>query len=100
MGKDCGCKNKKPKFVSVEEQANTEYVALANGGAVKLGLKHTFKIPIRFPASIDDQDVIVVANKRQIPIHGGSIVITGRNALIDPEHKQQLVEKWPAVFSD
>lgn len=95
----CGCKDKKkPKFISAQEQVNTDYAASANGGSVQLGLKTSYKLPIRFPESIDGQDVIIVANKRQNPVYGASLVITGRNALVDPEHKRQLIEKWPAAF--
>jgi len=98
----CGC-NKKKKVTAVQE--SVDYTP-NGGGTVRLGLKDTIHLPVKLPGAINGQDIVVVANKKQqapnLQATVGSkpaIVIVGRNALVDVDHKQQMLEKWPSAFN-
>lgn len=98
----CGCKNKKKE---TKVQQNVDYTP-NGGGQVRLGLKPAIRLPVRIPQAIDGQDILILGNKNQalprLKTEKGkppALVITGRNALVDAAHKEQLVEKWPKAFN-
>ena len=92
----CGCgKKKKPKS---QVQRSVDYKP--NGrGTVRLGLKDAFHLPIRIPQALNGQDVVIVTDKRHIPPVDNALIIVGRNALVEVQHKEQLVKKWPKAFN-
>lgn len=93
----CGCGGKKP----VKKATQATSVRSKTGGSrkrVRLGLKSHYPLPFKFSRAINGRDVIVLANNIRLSPMGNAIVLVGRNALVKPEHKSQLVAKWPNVF--
>lgn len=64
-----------------------------------MGLKEALHLPIRIPAALNGQDVVIVTNKNSIPPVNNALIIVGRNALVEVEHKEQLVNRWPKAFN-
>ena len=91
----CGCNKPKKK---TQPQRSVDYKP--NGrGTVRLGLKEALHLPIRIPAALNGQDVVIVTNKNSIPPVDNALIIVGRNALVEVEHKEQLVNRWPKAFN-
>jgi hypothetical protein len=95
MGCGCGGKNKAGTSVRVSRM---RYSANGSRKWVRLGLKSCYPLPFKFSKAIDSRDVLVVANNIKISPPGNAIVIVGHNAWVIPEHKSQLVARWPHVF--
>ena len=94
----CGCKNKKRQKPPSQEPSQVYSV---NGGpTVPLGLKDVFHLPMRLEDAINGKDVVIVANRKNMPNLNGSVVLIGRNANMRPEDRQQLVQKWPKAFAN
>lgn len=95
MGCGCGGKNTDEKATQVTSKRSK---ADASPKRVRLGLKSYYPLPFKFSRAIDDRDVIVLANNIKMSPMGNAIVLVGRNALVKPEYKGQLVARWPHVF--
>jgi hypothetical protein len=93
----CGCGGKKT-VKKATQATSVRSKAGGNRNRVRLGLKSYYPLPFKFSRAIDGRDVIVLANNIRISSMENAIVIVGRNALVNPEHKSQLVAKWPHVF--
>ena len=98
----CGCKKSKKK---TEIQQSVSYESNGNG-TVRLGLKEQIRLPIRMPNAVAGQDIIIVANSKtsvpQFEVTAGgkpALVVIGRNAFVDVEHKEKLIAKWPRAFN-
>lgn len=95
----CGCGGKKTvKKVTQATSVRSKADGSRNQNKVRLGLKSYYPLPFKFSRAIDGRDVIVLANNIRMSPMGNAIVLVGRNALVKPEHKNQLVAKWPYVF--
>jgi len=93
----CGCKNKK-KRNRPPNQPSVRYTTNGNP-AVPMGLKQTFRLPLRLPKAIDGKDIVIAANKKSVPPINDALILIGRNAKIEFNHKKQLLDKWPQAFN-
>lgn len=94
----CGCGGKKTVVETVAQPTSVRPKADDSRKRVRLGLKTYYPLPFKFSSAIDGRDVIVLANNIRMSPTGNAIVLVGRNALVKPEHKNQLVARWPNVF--
>jgi len=95
MGCGCGGKNTVEKTT---QATSVRFKADGSRKRVSLELKSYYPLPLKFSRAIDGRDVIVLANNIRMSPTGNAIVIVGRNALVKPEYKSQLVAGWPNAF--